>query len=358
MTGIVGGFQHRLGDFTLDAALECPGRGVTVLAGPSGSGKSTLLRCLAGLERAARGHCEVHGEVWQDSARGIFLPPHRRRVGYVFQQANLFPHLSVRQNLEFGWRRLPPGERKIEPEQAIRMMGLAHLLDRRPGSLSGGEGQRVAIARALLTSARLLLMDEPLSSLDPAGKREIYPYLERLHAELETPLLYVSHDPHEIARIADGIILLDRGRVVASGEMAEIMTRLDLGLAQSEQAMAVVEAQVAEHDHYYGLSVLSFSGGRLLIPRLPNPVGSRVRAGILARDVSLALTAHADSSILNIFPARVIEKREDGEGHVLVRLDASGTRLLARITRKSAHLLGVLPGAALYVQLKSVAIMP
>jgi molybdate transport system ATP-binding protein len=357
VTGIHARFRHRLGDFELNADLACPGQGVTALFGPSGSGKTTLLRCIAGLERACDGLCEVNGEVWQDNARGLFVPAHGRPIGYVFQHANLFPHLSVRRNLEYGWRRIPAGERKVEPEQAIRLMGIAHLLERSPDKLSGGERQRVAITRALLTSPRLLLLDEPLASLDQESKREIHPYLERLHAELSTPVLYVSHDSREIARIADHVALMDRGKIVAEGGLVEIITRLDLPLARGEQAMAVIEAEVLEHDPSYGLTLLRFSGGTLTLPRLPDPVGARVRAGILARDVSLALHRHGDSSILNIFPAQVVEKADVDEGHELIRLDASGARLLACITRKSGHLLGLHPGAEVFVQVKSVAIV-
>lgn len=357
MTAIHARFRHRLGDFELNAELECPGQGVTALFGPSGSGKTALLRCIAGLERARDGVCEINGEVWQDSARGLFIPPHRRPIGYVFQHANLFPHLSVRRNLEYGWRRIPAGERRVDPEQAIRTMGIAHLLERRPGKLSGGERQRVAIARALLTSPRLLLMDEPLASLDRASKREIHPYLARLRAELSMPVLYVSHDLHDITHIADHVALMDQGKIVAGGGLVEIMTRLDLSLARGEQAMAVIETEVLEHDPVYALTVLRFAGGTLTLPRLPEPVGAHVRAGILARDVSLALCRHADSSILNIFPAQVIEKVEVDDSHVLIRLDASGARLLACITSKSAHLLALHPGAEVFVQVKSVAIV-
>jgi molybdate transport system ATP-binding protein len=357
MSGINAHFRHRLGAFELDAELHCAGRGVTALTGPSGSGKTTLLRCLAGLEHTREGECRVQEEVWQDSTQGIFLPPHQRAVGYVFQQANLFPHLSVRANLLYGWRRIPTALRRVEPDHAIEMMGLAQLLERSPRHLSGGEQQRVAIARAVLTSPRLLLMDEPLVSLDLASKHEIFPYLERLHTDLATPVLYISHDPHELARVADDLVLMEQGRIVTSGPLNDVLTRLSLPLARGEQAMAVIEAQVLDHDMEYGLTTIRFSGGNLIIPRLPHAVGAAVRVTLQARDVSLALAHHTDTSILNSLPAQVQASQEDGEGHLLVRLLAGETPLLARVTRKSAHLLNLRPGQQLFAQVKSVAIL-
>jgi molybdate transport system ATP-binding protein len=357
LTGILGHFHHRLGDFALAVDLECPGKGVTALFGPSGSGKTTILRCIAGLERVREGKCLVNGEAWQDTTKGVFTPPHRRAVGYVFQEANLFPHLSVRRNLEYGWQRVGATERKVDIDPVIEMMGIAELLERNPRTLSGGEKQRVSIARALLASPRLLLMDEPLASLDQSSKREIFPYLERLHTNLSIPVLYVSHDAQEISRVADWVALVEKGKIVAFGDIVEMMTRLDLSLARGEQAMAVLDTEIVEHDDEYGLTQVRFAGGALSLPQLSDPIGAHVRVGILARDASLALRRHTDSSILNIIPARVIEKSNDGDGHVLVRLDASGARLLARITRKSAHHLDIRPGMNVFVQVKSVAIV-
>ncbi|MDE2310249.1 MAG: molybdenum ABC transporter ATP-binding protein, partial [Betaproteobacteria bacterium] len=210
--------------FVLDVDLELPARGITALFGPSGSGKTTLLRCIAGLERTTDGLLRVHDEVWQDGAN--FLPAHRRPLGYVFQEASLFPHLSVRRNLEYGMRRIPPVERKVQSEQVVELMGLSRLIERDPAHLSGGERQRVAIGRALLSSPRLLLMDEPLSALDVASRQEILPYLERLHGELEIPVIYVSHALDEVARLADHVVMLEQGCVIASGAPSEILTRL------------------------------------------------------------------------------------------------------------------------------------
>ncbi len=219
------------GAFSLDLDVQLPGRGVTALYGPSGSGKTTCLRCIAGLERPARGFIEVNGQVWQNSEHAVFVPPHKRSVGYVFQEASLFAHLSVRANLAFGLKRIAPAQRRVDMQQATELLGIGHLLDRQPHNLSGGERQRVGIARALLTSPQLLLMDEPLAALDSRRKNEILPYLQRLHDELDIPVLYVSHSQDEVARLADHIVLLDGGRALASGPIGETLARLDLPLA-------------------------------------------------------------------------------------------------------------------------------
>ncbi|MGE0081169.1 MAG: molybdenum ABC transporter ATP-binding protein [Thiohalomonadaceae bacterium] len=359
MSGMHGNFTLDHGAFTLQAELAAPARGITALFGPSGSGKTTLLRCVAGLERAA-GRFQFGDEVWQDDARKIFVPTHRRPIAYVFQEASLFPHLSVRRNLEYGWRLVPAAERRVGFDDAVALLGIEHLLTRAPARLSGGERQRVAIARALLTSPRLLLMDEPLSALDHQSKLDILPYLERLHGELEIPVLYVSHSPDEVARLADTLVLLQQGRVRASGPTMEMLVRLDLPLAQADDAGAVVDAVVAEHDDAYHLTVLQFDGGQIVVPRGELATGSPVRLRIHARDVSLALEHHRDSSILNILPAQVMELQPAGDAQLLVKLCAGGegrAPLLARITRKSGDALGLQPGMKLYAQIKSVALM-
>ncbi|MBV4507560.1 molybdenum ABC transporter ATP-binding protein [Pseudomonas sp. BW13M1] len=348
-------------DFTLDVDLDLPGRGISALFGHSGSGKTSCLRCLAGLERAASAYIEVNGQVWEDSARGHFIPPHQRPVGYVFQEPSLFPHLSVRGNLEFGWRRIAPEARKINQEQACQLLGIGHLLARKPATLSGGEAQRVGIARALLSSPRLLLMDEPLAALDSARKREILPYLERLHDELDIPLIYVSHAQDEVARLADHLVLLEQGKAVASGPIGQTLARLDLPLAQGEDAGVVLEGVVVGHDPHYQLFELRLPGGDGQRLRIAHPglhMGSTLRLKVQARDVSLALTADGASSILNRLPVRVRECRPaDNPAHVLVSLDAAGNALLARITRYSADQLAVQPGQMLWAQIKSVALL-
>jgi molybdate transport system ATP-binding protein len=344
-------------DFALHTDIQFPARGITALFGPSGSGKTTLLRCIAGLERAAGGLLRVHDEVWQDGAK--FLPVHRRRLGYVFQEASLFLHLSVRRNLEYGLQRIPAAERKVQLEQVVEWLGLNKLIDRNdPSSLSGGERQRVAIGRALLTSPRLLLMDEPLSSLDAASKQEILPYLERLHSELDIPVLYVSHALDEVARLADHLVLLEQGRVIASGALNDTLSRLDLPTAHLDDAGAVIEAKVAVHDETYHLTRLDFSGGNLWVSKLERASGEIVRARVLARDVSIAITAPNGSSISNILAARITEIHDEGPDKVNVRLTVGDEHmLLARITRRSRDQLGLVVGMEVFAQVKSVALI-
>jgi molybdate transport system ATP-binding protein len=346
--------------FRLDARFTVPAQGVTAVFGPSGSGKTTLLRCIAGLERAPEGRLQVGEAVWQDAARGVFLPAHRRRVGFVFQEPSLFPHLSVRGNLAYGWKRVPADQRRVPMEQVVSLLGLGHLLDRSPRGLSGGERQRVAIGRALLTGPRLLLLDEPLASLDRASKAEILPYLERLRAELALPMLYVSHDLDEVARLADQGLVLREGRVAESGAAPELVSRLGRAgpVADAEaEPTAVIEAALAGYDVAYGLAELRFGGGRLWLSSAACPPAGTVRVRVHARDVSLALAAPADVSILNVLPVTVREVLEHGAGQVLLRLDAGGTELLALITRKSREALRVQPGLRCFALVKGVALL-
>ncbi len=348
--------QNRLGDFNLDVAFEAPSVGVTALFGHSGSGKTTVLRSVAGLVRAPQGIVRVNGEVWQDQQQ--FLPTFRRRLGYVFQEASLFPHLSVRRNLEYGWNRIPKKERQIRFDDVVQLLGLAPLLTRATQSLSGGERQRVAIGRALLTSPKLLLMDEPLAALDHAAKRAILPYLECLHDEFAIPSLYVSHDPNEVAQLSDHMVLIEEGRVAAQGETADMLTRLDLPLASYDTAAALLEGYVSSHDDTYHLTWISMHGGRVAVSREDLRVGKHTRIRIQARDVSLALRAHNDTSIINILPARVVDTREISPSQMLVRLALEDDqKLLARITRRSALSLGLREGMQLYAQVKSVALV-
>jgi molybdate transport system ATP-binding protein len=357
VSGITARFSLSLGSFGLEAEFNAPAKGITGLIGPSGSGKTSLLRCVAGLEAKAAGRLMVNGECWQDSALGLCLPPHRRALGYVFQDAALFPHLGVRGNLEYGWKRVPAQERRQDFDQVVELLGIGALLDRKPARLSGGERQRVAMGRALLAAPRLLLMDEPLAALDQASKAEILPYLERLHQELAIPVLYVSHSPDEVARLADHLVLLEQGRVVASGELHEMLARLDLSLSHGEQAGVVVDTVVGGHDEPYHLSWLDFPGGRFAVPQVASPPGQPKRLRIHARDVSLSLEHHSGTSILNIFPVRVTAIAEDTPAKLLVRLDAAGTPLLASITKKSGAVLSLEPGMRLYAQVKSVALL-
>jgi molybdate transport system ATP-binding protein len=356
VSGIEVRLKNRLGDFLLDVAFEAPASGVTALFGQSGSGKTSVLRAVAGLVRAAQGTVNINGEVWQDDRR--FVPAHERCLGYVFQEASLFSHLSVQGNLEYGWRRVPAARRRLKFAAVVELLGVGGLLQRATRSLSGGERQRVAIARALLTSPCLLLMDEPLSALDHTARQVILPYLESLHDEFGIPSLYVSHDPDEVAHLADHMVLLDQGRVLASGPAAELMTRLDLPLARFDAATAILEGSVSAHDHTYHLTWISMHGGRVAVAREDLPVGRRARVQIHARDVSLSLSAHHDTSILNLLPARVIDTCEANPTQLMVRLALEdGQTLLSRITRRSGVALGLHQGMPVYAQVKSVALI-
>jgi molybdate transport system ATP-binding protein len=342
--------------FTLDASFSAPAQGVTALFGRSGSGKTTLLRCIAGLERVS-GSLNINGEVWQGDK--IFVPTHKRPQGYVFQEASLFPHLSVRANLEYGYKRIKLANRRVQVEQVVEWLGLSHLIGRGdPALLSGGERQRVAIGRALLTSPRILLMDEPLSALDSASKQDILPYLERLHRELNIPVLYVSHAMDEVARLADHLVLLEQGRVIASGELHATLARLDLPTAHFDDAGAVIETTVAQQDEKYHLTRLDFAGGHLWVGKVEQPFGTKVRARVLARDVSIATQAPQGSSINNILNARIEEIRDEGADKVMVRMKAGEAQmLLSRITRRSRDQLGLIVGMYVCAQVKSVALM-
>jgi len=348
-------FRVERGDFTLDVDLDIPAQGVSAVFGPSGCGKTTLLRAIAGLDRYRGGFLRVGDMTWQDADR--FVPPHRRPLGYVFQEASLFAHLSVRRNLEYGVKRLPRAERRVSVQQAIELLGIGHLLERKPDRLSGGERQRVAIARAVAVSPRLLLMDEPLAALDVNRKQEILPYIESLHNELDIPVIYVSHSPDEVARVADHLVLLAAGSVTASGAIGDMLTRLDLPLAHGSDAEALIEATVAGHDDSYHLTYLDFAGGRFTVVRKDLPPGSSVRLRVAARDVSLTLEHQSGTSILNIFPATIDALIPEGEAQVTVRLVVGGVPMLARVTRKSASVLDLKPGKSVYAQAKSVALL-
>ncbi|MGY1890063.1 molybdenum ABC transporter ATP-binding protein [Pseudomonas asplenii] len=347
-------------DFGLDVDLNLPGRGVTALYGHSGSGKTTCLRCIAGLERAEHGFVQINDEVWQDSDNGIFVPPHKRALGYVFQEASLFPHLSVLANLQFGLKRIARSQRRVDMAQATELLGIGHLLERHPQHLSGGERQRVGIARALLTSPKLLLMDEPLAALDSQRKSEILPYLQRLHDELDIPVLYVSHAQDEVARLADHLVLLSEGKALASGPIGETLARLDLPMAMGDDAGVIIEGQVSAYDADYQLLSLQLPATEMSIrvTHAPIALGQPLRCKVHARDISLSLQSSEFSSILNRLPVTVVsEQSADNAAHVLIRLDAGGTPLVARITRYSRDQLGVHPGQHLWAQIKAVAVL-
>ena len=347
--------------FALDVDLQLPGQGVTALFGPSGCGKTTLLRAVAGLTRPRPGRIVISGDVWQDDQAGLWRPTHKRPLGVVFQEASLFAHLSVQGNLDFGLNRVPAAERQVSLTQAVELLGIGHLLERRPAQLSGGERQRVAIARALATSPRLLLMDEPLAALDAARKAEVLPWFERLARELRTPMLYVTHSLDEVARLADHLLLLKGGQAVAQGPVAELMSRLDIAQSHGDGAGALIDGVVELIDPDYHLLQVRFAGGTIHCVQPPGAhqrqPGQRARLRVQARDVSLTLQAAHDTSILNVLPATVRSLAEDGPAQTLVALDVAGTPLLARVTRKSAEALRLAPGQPVFAQIKSVAVL-
>ncbi len=353
--------QLQRAGFALDVDLRLPMRGVTALFGPSGSGKTTCLRVIAGLEPLAQARVGVAQDVWQDSRQGVFQPVHRRPLGYVFQEASLFDHLTVEGNLRFGFDRTPAALRRNDWRHGLELLGIGHLLQRRPHELSGGERQRVAIARALATSPRLLLMDEPLAALDAARKAEILPWLEQLHEALDIPVVYVTHSLDEVARLADHLVLLEQGRVQAQGPVIELMARADLPLAHGDGAGALIEAVTCGLQSTFALCELRFDGGTLLLPQTratPLPERTPVRVRIQARDVSLSLVQPQQTSMLNILPATVTDVSDDGPGQVLVGLRlGQGTRLLSRISQLSFERLGMAPGLAVYAQVKGVAMV-
>jgi len=345
-------------DFQLEVDLALPARGITALHGPSGSGKTSVLRCVAGLERAHNALIRIDGEVWQDDARGIFLPPWQRPLGYVFQEASLFEHLDVRGNLTYGQKRSPTGQQAIALETVIELLGIGHLMQRRVQQLSGGERQRVAIARALATQPRLLLLDEPLAALDQARRQDILPWLERLHAELQIPMLYVTHAADEVARLADSLVVLDHGRVKAVGPVADVLARIDTPVVLGDDAGALLHGTVAERDARWHLMRVDFGGGNLWLRDSGLAVGQRVRLRVLARDVSLATATPQHTSIQNLLPATVDAIAADAHpSQALVRVACGGTMLLSRITARAVDALGLVPGQAVWAQVKSVALV-
>lgn len=347
----------RPGGFALQADFTVPNAGVTALFGRSGAGKTTIIQAVAGVVRPGGGRIAVDGETFFDAARGIDVPIEARRVGYVFQEARLFPHLSVEKNLRYGERRSRAAERPIGFDAVVELLGIGHLLTRRPHTLSGGERQRVAIGRALLAQPRLLLMDEPLASLDEARKAEILPYLERLRDRMRLPILYVSHSVDEVLRLADTVVALQNGRQVASGPVAEVMARPEMvPIVGRFDVGALLDCTVAQHDPAYALSSLAFAGGELRVPLVDLPVGAPVRARVRARDVALALAKPADVSVSNLLPAIVEEIRLQEGPYADVMLKIGEGRMTSTITRESVERLALRPGLALWAMIKSVAV--
>lgn len=348
--------ERQLGAFHVRAQFAGE-PGVTALFGRSGAGKSSIINMISGLLKPDRGRIAVDGRVLFDHEQRINLPPRKRRIGYIFQESRLFPHLKVRRNLLYGRRFTPAGEHYVELDRIVDMLGIEHLLERRPPMLSGGERQRVAIGRALLASPRLLLMDEPLASLDAQRKNEILPYIERLRDELQLPIVYVSHQFEDVARLADRLVIMDNGTPVAAGPLAEVVNHLDLSrLAGLDLAGAIVEAKVAGHDDVFGLTRLVCPGGHLLVPMTGHANGALVRVRIRTADVSIATRPPTDISVQNVLSARIDEISDEPGASATLRLDAAGTCIMARITRKSVQELDLAPGRAVYALIKSAAI--
>jgi molybdate transport system ATP-binding protein len=356
---IYASFKIQWPGFALDVDERIPARGVTALFGHSGSGKTTLLRCIAGLEQAAKGRLSVNGDVWQDA--DAWVPTHRRPIGYVFQEPSLFPHLTVLGNLRYGQKRSRQADAKsakFSLEHAIELLGIGHLLKRKPAALSGGERQRVGMARALAVSPKLLLMDEPLAALDLARKQEILPYLERLHDDLEIPVLYVSHAPDEVARLADHLVVMEGGRVLASGPLNDTLARLDLPIRLGEDAGVVLDGHVAERDARWHLLRVACCNTSLWVRDSGAAVGDHARIRILARDVSIAHEPKTGTSILNTLPARVTSLGDDAHPALtLVKLAVDDKPVIARVTRRSAEQLGLAPGQQVWIQIKAVALL-
>ena len=342
--------------FTFDIDLTIPGQGVTALFGESGSGKTSLLRCIAGLEKNISGCLSVNGELWQDAS--VFVPTHKRSLGYVFQEASLFEHLTAMGNLRYAIKRNNQAANSQLLEQVISVMGIESILSQFPQQLSGGEKQRVAIARALLSQPRLLLMDEPLASLDNARKYEILPYLERLRSSFNIPILYVSHAVDEIVRLADHAVILRQGKVIAQGGITELFSRADLPLGVSNELGAILDCKVLERDKQWHLMRVAFNGGELWLPNVENKHNTTQRIRVLARDVSLTLSPHSDSSILNALSGEIVDIINDqNPAMVLVRLKVGKSYLLARLTQKSLQKLALAVGQIIWIQIKTAAIL-
>lgn len=343
--------------FELNVDLRLPASGITVLFGASGSGKTSVLRCVAGLERAA-GVVRIAGQVWQDDAAGVFLPTWRRPLGYVFQEASLLAHLTVRGNVEFALRRStgPSGHQALI--DAVELLGIGHLMDRGTAQLSGGERQRVAIARALVTQPALLLLDEPLASLDHARRQDILPWLARLRDELRLPMLYVTHSADELARLADHVVVLEGGQLRASGPVAEVLSAVRSPVVVGEDAGVLLVGQVLALDVRWHLAQVGFDGGALWVHNSGLELGQRLRLRVLARDVSIALSLPQGSSIQNLLACQVESLEADGHlSQALVRLACGGSFVLARLTQRAVHGLALAPGQAVWAQVKSVAIV-
>jgi molybdate transport system ATP-binding protein len=352
-------FRSSLGKFTLKSVFTVPATGITMLFGPSGCGKTTVLRCIAGLIHIKDGLCDIAGDIWQDR-NGSFVPTHKRALGYVFQEASLFLHLSVRKNLLFGAPEKKQGGPTIDFDEVVDLLGIRALLDRSPRNLSGGERQRVGIGRALLAEPKVLLMDEPLSALDRRTKGEILPFIEKLRDRFALPIFYVTHDMAEVERLADQLVLLDKGHVVAVGPLTELQADPNSVLATSREAAVSLRGVIEGFEERFGLSRVSVPGGHILVPQTSGVVGQAFRISILATDVSLARDSPSRSSTLNVLPARIVAINTPHPHEILASIalgdDGSGARLLARVPQKSWEELGFAKGQNVFAQVRSAAL--
>jgi molybdate transport system ATP-binding protein len=351
--------RHDFGSFTLAADFAIDKPGITALFGPSGSGKTSIVNAIAGLLRPREGNIVIGGETVLDTEAHIFVPPQNRRLGYVFQDARLFPHMSVESNLRFGWRRAPVRTEETEFDRIVSLLGLEQLLPRRPARLSGGEKSRVALGRALLSSPRALLLDEPLSALDAARKAEILPYLERLRDDAKLPMLYVSHALDEVAQLANDVIIVRQGKTVAQGPVFDMLADLEISaLSGTPSFGAVIDARIASHREDDGLTVLAFDGGELIVPLLRKEIGLPLRVRIRAEDVMLATEEPRTISANNVLLSTVTNVRESGAAHADIQLQCGRARFVARITRASARRLGLKPDMPIFAIAKSVIVDP
>lgn len=348
--------RHALPGIALDVAFEAP-PGVTALFGPSGSGKTTVLNAVAGLYRPDMARIAVNADVLCDTETGTWLPPHRRRLGVVFQEGRLFPHLSVEGNLTYGLRVRRERPDPAEFDRVVGMLGIGALLARRPAALSGGERQRVAIGRALLARPRLMLFDEPLAALDAGRKTEILPYLEKIRDEAGVPMLYVSHSASEVARLATTVVVIEAGKVVRTGPAAAVLGDPSLAPAGDRQVGAILTATVVAH-HEDGLTEIDAGGTRLMLAGLDARAGTQLRVRIAAHDVILSLEEPRGLSALNTLAGKVSALHPEAGAGVVVALDTAAGPLLARITRRSVGRLGLAPGTSCHAVLKTVAIAP
>lgn len=348
--------KHAFAGFALDAQFRAP-PGVTVLFGRSGSGKTTIINAVAGLLSPDQGRIAAGDWVLLDTKTGLRLRPHRRRIGYIFQEGRLFPHLTVRQNLRYGAWFAPKDTPREDMGRIVDLLGIGALLDRRPGALSGGEKQRVAIGRALLSAPKLILADEPLAALDEARKAEILPYLERLRDEVNIPILYVSHSASEVARLATTVIAIEAGRVVAQGPAEEVLGDPAILPAGAREAGALITARVVRH-HDDGLTEMDAHGIPLFLPRLARAAGTPLRLRIAAHDVIVSRTRPEGLSALNILPGTVGDIHTGQGPGAIVAIDTPAGRVLARVTRRSVEALGLAPGQAVHAILKTVATAP